>query len=214
MMRINIGCGQSPTKTWRNFDNSLSLKLSRVPLLPKLLLQLGLLEGPQYEFIQFCRVNAIEYGDATKGLPIPSGTADVLYSSHMFEHLDQKEAAMFLREARRVLRAGGILRLAVPDIRMKIRQYLDTNDADAFIFDTRMTCPRPRTFAQRIRLLVVGTRHHQWMYDGSSLSRILQAHGFINTVVLEAGVTQIERPGELDLYERASESVYVEATNP
>lgn len=214
MMRINVGCGQTPTKNWRNFDNSLSLKLSKVPLLPELLLQLGLLEKPQYEFIQFCRTNSIEYGDATKGLPIPNSSVDVLYSSHMLEHLDQKEAALFLREARRVLRSGGIIRLAVPDIRMKVQQYLDTHDADAFIFDTRMTLPRPRTIAQRVRLLFVGTRHHQWMYDGASLSRFLQAHGFINPVVLKAGESQIENPQDLDLHERASESVYVEAINP
>ena len=27
--RVNIGCGQAPTEAWRNFDNSLSVKLAK-----------------------------------------------------------------------------------------------------------------------------------------------------------------------------------------
>lgn len=70
-IRINIGCGQTPTKGWRNFDNSLSLRLSKIPLLPDLLQKLGFLESSQQQFIQFAREHDIEYGDATKGLPRP-----------------------------------------------------------------------------------------------------------------------------------------------
>lgn len=214
MMRINVGCGRTPTKGWRNFDNSLSVKLSKLPLVPELLLRLGLLKKTQYEFIQFCRANSIQYGDAIKGLPIPNGSVDVLYSSHMFEHLDQQEAALFLKEAKRVLRCGGILRLAVPDIRIQVQQYLHTNDADAFISGTGMTLLRPKTIPQRVKMLLVGTRHHQWMYDGVSLVRFLQAQGFTAPVILTAGESQIRDPQNLDLHERSSESVYVEATNP
>lgn len=213
-MRINVGCGQTPTPGWRNFDNSPSLRLSGIPLLPELLLRLKLLEASQYSFIQFARNNNIEYGDAVKGLPMQDESADALYSSHMLEHLDRNEAGEFLKEAFRILRPGGIVRIAVPDIEKKIAIYNEAGDADAFLESTLLCVPRPRSFAERLRLLLVGTRHHQWMYDGNSLSRLLQRFGFVRAEAMPAGRTKIEDPEPLDLRERASESVYVEAEKP
>ncbi len=213
-LRINVGCGQTPTQGWRNFDNSVSLRLSKIPFLPDLLLKLKLIESPQYQFIRFARENNIEYGDATKGLPVQDESVDVLYSSHMLEHLDRNEVDKFLKEAFRVLRSGGIIRIAVPDIKKEVEQYSESGDADAFIESTHLCVPRPRTLAQRLRLLLVGTRHHQWMYDGNSLSRLLQKHGFVNTEVMPASQTEISDHEPLDLQERVSESVYVEAERP
>lgn len=214
MLRVNIGCGQSPTKGWRNFDNSPSLYLSSIPFLPGVLRSVGLISKQQASFIEFCRTHTIEHGNATKGLPLKSASVEVVYASHMFEHLDQDEAALFLNESRRILCSGGTLRLAVPDIRMRAERYIENGDADAFIASTNMTRPRPRTLSNRIGILVVGTRHHQWMYDGPSLSRLLQAHGFISPCVLKAGETRISDPRDLNLFERSDESVYVEAFNP
>ncbi len=211
MMRINIGCGQTPTKGWQNYDNSLSLRLAKIPILPDLLRKLGFLDSSQYQFIRFARENQIEYGDATKGLPILGASVDVLYSSHMLEHLDRNEAAKFLKEACRVLRPGGIIRIVVPDINKQVAQYSESGDADAFIEATHLCVSRPRSVAQRLRLLLIGTRHHQWMYDGNSLSCLLKAYGFVNVEVLPAGQTKIHLHEPLDLQERVSESVYVEA---
>jgi len=214
MMRINIGCGQTPTKGWRNYDNSLSIRFAKIPILPDLLRKLRFLESSQYQFIQFVRENKIEYGDATKGLSIQDASVDVLYSSHMLEHLDRNEATKFLKEALRILRPGGIIRIAVPDIKRQVTQYVDSCDSNAFIEATHLCVPRPRSFAQRLRLLWVGPRNHQWMYDGNSLSRLLKEHGFVNAEVLAAGQTGIHKHELLDLQERASESVYVEAEKP
>jgi len=213
-LQINIGCGQTPTQGWRNLDNSLSLRLSKVPLLPEVLLKLRFIEITQYQFIRFARENNIEYGDATKGLPIEDESVDILYSSHMLEHLDRNEADRFLKEAFRIIRPCGIIRIAVPDIRIKVEKYIESNDADAFIESTLLCVPRPRSFAQRLRLLLVGNRHHQWMYDGNSLSCLLQKHGFVRAEVIPSGQTKICDHGTLDLGERASGSVYVEAEKP
>ena len=212
-LRVNVGCGQSPTKGWINLDNSPSLHLSKVPLLPSMLAKLGLISKQQASFIKFCRTNFIRHGNATKGLPLETGSVEVLYSSHMIEHLDQEEAVLFLKEARRILCPGGILRLAVPDIRTRAERYIENKDADAFIASTNMARPRPRTLAKRIGILVVGTRQHQWMYDGASLSRLLEAQGFVSPQILKAGETRISDPGDLNLHERSNESVYVEAFN-
>jgi predicted SAM-dependent methyltransferase len=213
-MRINVGCGQTPTPGWRNFDNSPSLRLASIAVLPDLLHRLGLLNRAQYQFMRFARDHQIEYGDATKGLPVGEASVDVLYSSHMLEHLDRREASEFLREAYRILRPGGILRIAVPDLERQIAEYQESGDADAFVEGMHLCVSRPRSLAGRLSLLVTGTRHHQWMYDGRSLSRLLQEHGFVKAEVLPAGQTRIDSPGALDLAERASESLYVEAEKP
>lgn len=214
MIRVNVGCGQTPTEGWQNFDNSMSIRLAKVPLLVSLLAKLRLLKRSQLEFIEFIRGNAIEYADGAEKLPFATGSVDVVYSSHMLEHLDREEARGFLREARRVLKPGGIIRLAVPDLRGQVQGYLESNDADAFIAGTHLTQERPRTLAKRLRILFVGTRHHQWMYDGASLSRLLISEGFENASVVPAGASRIPDPGNLDLSERKDESVYVEAENP
>ena len=214
MIRINIGCGQTPTRDWRNFDNSLSLRLSQIPLIPNILHRLGFLEGSQYQFIKFARENDIEYGDATKGLALANESCEAVYSSHMLEHLDRSGVDTFLKEVYRILCPNGIIRIAVPDIRKQIEQYIESGDADSFIEATHMCVPRPTSLSQKLRLLLVGTRHHQWMYDGQSLSRLLHKHGFIEAEIMPAGKTNISEPGSLDLQEWVSKSVYVEARKP
>ena len=213
-LRVNIGCGQAPTQGWRNFDNSLSLLLSRIPLLPELLLKLKLLDTSQYQYIRFVSENDIEYGDATTGLPLPAQSVEVLYSSHMLEHLDREEADVFLEEAFRVLCLGGIIRIAVPDIKKQVERYIESDNADDFIESTLLCLARPKSLAQRLRLLLVGTRNHQWMYDGNSLSRLLHNHGFVKIEVMPAGQTKISDYEPLNLQEQVSESVYVEAEKP
>ncbi len=132
----------------------------------------------------------------------------------MLEHLDRNEAANFLKEAFRVLRPGGIIRIAVPDLMIKIEQYNKSRDADILIESTHLCVSRPNSLSQRLILLLVGARNHQWMYDGTFLSRLLQKHGFTKIEVMPAGQTKISAHEPLDLQERADESVYVEAEKP
>jgi SAM-dependent methyltransferase len=213
-VHANIGCGRTPTPGWRNFDNSPSLRLAGIPVLPSLLWRCGVLNGAQFEFIHFARRQRIEYGDAVRGLPISSGSLDAVYSSHMLEHLDCAEADAFLREVRRLLRPWGVVRLAVPDIAKQIADYQVSGDADGFIRATQLCVARPRSLAGKLIWLWVGGRHHQWMYDGSSLCALLGRHGFLDARVLGPGETSIADRGELDLHERAEQSVYVEARSP
>jgi len=63
--------------------------------------------------------------DLRRGLPFPDGAFDVVYSSHVMEHLTPEDALQLLREARRVMRLGGTLRLAVPDLQGIARAYLE-----------------------------------------------------------------------------------------
>jgi predicted SAM-dependent methyltransferase len=165
-------------------------------------------------FIRFAGQNEIEYGDVRCRIPLDDGSVEVLYSSHMPEHLDHDDVQGFLKEAYRLLRPGGILRLAVPDLGFLVQEYLRIGDADRFIDATHLTRPHPRSLKDKILYIAVGPRNHQWLYDGPSLCRLLTEAGFIKVAVAEAGTTRILKPGPLNLKEGYPESVYVEAEKP
>lgn len=214
MKRINIGCGRSPTSGWTNFDNSPSLWLAKHPVLARIAALCGFLNQYNRDFISFAKSADIGYADASKRIPEPNSSVDVLYSSHMLEHLDRFDRDRFLKEAFRVLKPGGILRLAVPNIRYLIDNYLADQDADNFIATARMTRDKPRKLVSKIRYVVVGDRNHQWMYDGASLCKLLASVGFSDPQVMPSGETRIPDPGNLNLSERAPLSVFVEAIKP
>lgn len=209
-LKINIGCGRTPIKGWRNFDNSPSLKLAKSPVKYTIAKRLGLINKDQIENVEWNKINLVEYADATKKLPLPDCSVIVLYSSHMLEHLSRSCAIKFLKEAKRVLATNGIIRIAVPDLERKVLSYLNDKDADDFMENLLVTPPPILCLKDRIRLLFTGYRHHQWMYDGKSLSNLLSIVGFKEVKIQDAGETLIQNPGNLNLYERLDESIYVE----
>ena len=213
-MKINIGCGKTPTLDWINYDNSLSIRLSKFPLLSSYLSQIGLISADQKELILAARKYGIKWANATKKIPHSSGTVQAIYTSHMVEHLDREEIGLFLDEAYRVLQPGGVIRIVVPDLRTLVESYLKDNDADQFVDSLLLSTGQPKDLISKIKLLVVGYRQHLWMYDGYSLSKLLVKHGFDEPVIMEPGTTNIDDYGELNLYERAETSVCVEARKP
>jgi SAM-dependent methyltransferase len=211
--RLNIGCGATPTAGWTNYDNTLTLRLARVPRLVPLLVRLGIMTPSQLAFARATR-GGIRYADAVRRIPEPDASADAIYTSHMMEHLDRGEVRRFLAEARRVIAPGGVIRIAVPDIRYHVDRYLADGDADGLVERLYLSRPRAHTWQQKLTCLLAGERQHQWMYDGPSLVRLLAAAGFGDARVMMPGETMIENPGALDLAERAPESVFVEAKRP
>lgn len=49
-------------------------------------------------------------------LPMKDQCAELIYSSHCFEHISDDEALYTLTECRRILKPGGLIRIAVPDM--------------------------------------------------------------------------------------------------
>ena len=211
MSKVNVGCGMTPTLGWLNYDNSWSVRLASYPTVSLLLEKIRLIGPTQSAFIKFVKENQILYADASRHIPLPDNSVDILYCSHMLEHLTKEDRESFLCEVVRVLRKDGIFRVSVPDLKRFVTEYLTNGDADIFCRKLLMNDEMPKTILGRVRRIVVGDRHHQWNYDGKSLTRLLEQYGFYNCTVLEAGVTTVADPGSLDLYERMHESLYVEA---
>ena len=66
----------------------------------------------------------VQSWDVENGLPFDDGAVDGCYASHLLEHLPIEGARRLLRECLRVLRSGGVVRLAVPDLEAIAREYL------------------------------------------------------------------------------------------
>ena len=213
-VRVNIGCGQSPTPGWHNYDNSPAIWIGRSRLAASTLKILGLLNAGNLSYIEYCRRNDIRYADAVKRIPYADGSVSVIYSSHMIEHLDRIEARQFIDECYRALASGGRLRLAVPDLLPMARAYVAGESADTFLSSCVLELDKPRGLAAKLHHFIFGGREHHWMYDGASLSCLMSEAGFSDIAILEAGRTSIPDPGDLNLREREGESVYVEGRKP
>ena len=212
--RLNIGCGMSPTSGWINYDNSPAVRVSGSPALVRALRAVGVMNRGHVEFAAFCRSRGIRFANAVSRIPHSDRSVDAIYSSHMIEHLDRLEARRFLAECRRVLRPGGILRIVVPDLRVTVNDYVTKGNADVFLDHLQLDLDKPHGFAGHVRNILIGGRNHHWLYDGPSMQKLLGECGFDEAETLQPGRTKIAEPGELDLFERAGESAYVEGRRP
>jgi predicted SAM-dependent methyltransferase len=61
--------------------------------------------------------------DLSRGNPFPDDSVAAVFHEHLMEHLPLPAAIPFLRECRRVLRPGGVLRVGVPDFGRYARDY-------------------------------------------------------------------------------------------
>ena len=85
---------------------------------------MGLFSEAQWHAIQSMNGDTIAR-DLRKGAPFESNTFDIVYHSHVLEHLDREAASPFLRECLRMLKPRGRLRCVVPDLEVLIKRYGD-----------------------------------------------------------------------------------------
>jgi glycosyltransferase involved in cell wall biosynthesis/predicted SAM-dependent methyltransferase len=67
--------------------------------------------------------------DLRLGVPFADNSVDVIYHSHVLEHFTRSGGERFLAECFRVLRPGGLMRVAVPDLENIAAAYLAALEA-------------------------------------------------------------------------------------
>lgn len=209
MKEVYVGCGMSAIEGAINLDNSFSVILGHHKVLYTLCNALGLLNQEQKNFISVVKEKRIKYGHATN-LRFPDGSIDVVYSSHTIEHLYEEDFQKFLDESYRVLRRGGIFRLAIPDLRIALKKYEENGNADEFCSTIYMSFRKKPDIQTKISLLLFGNRRHKWMYDGESMKKYIEMHSMFKAEILPVGTTLIKGKTKINLYERECESVYLE----
>jgi predicted SAM-dependent methyltransferase len=121
--------------------------------------------------------------DARRPFPFADQMIDYVYSEHMIEHLNYANGLSMLAECFRVLKPGGKLRLATPDLAFFVRLYRDHKTSieegyikwmtDTFIPSATSYCD---TFVINNSLRDWG---HQFIYDEKVLSEALEHAGFV-----------------------------------
>jgi hypothetical protein len=165
---VQFGCGMRPGPSWINYDVSPTLRLSKVPVLKKLL---RLPDWP---------ANVL-YGDITQGLPIESASCSRLYCDQVLEHLAREDVFTALKECRRLLSPEGVFRLFVPDLKAIATSYVQDGEsisAEWFMETIGLGfTSRPRTIGQRLREYI-GNSRHLWAWDAGSMKKALNDSGF------------------------------------
>jgi predicted SAM-dependent methyltransferase len=105
--------------------------------------------------------------DLTQPLPWDQGSVSGIYSEHFIEHITQAQGIGLLMECRRVLRPGGIVRIATPDLAEVINHYQENYvHPDWKTFDMEWVANRCERFNISMRWW-----GHQWVYDEEELRR-------------------------------------------
>lgn len=131
--------------------------------------------------------------DVTRPFPIENAQFDYVFTEHLIEHLTFKEGQNLLRESFRVLKPGGKIRVACPDLMKVIGLY---------------TAPRSAAREQYIKHCVdcslgdIGTYNecfvinnavrnwgHKFLYDEQTMKLAMERAGFEDVVRCEVCVS-------------------------
>jgi predicted SAM-dependent methyltransferase len=121
------------------------------------------------------------YLDATQRFPFATQTFDYIYSEHMIEHISWKDGIGMLKECHRVLKPGGTLRVATPDLAVMIGLYARQDElakryiawiTDNFLPDVQVHNP----------VFVINNAFHDWghqfLYDAETMEGTMRLAGF------------------------------------
>ncbi len=82
--------------------------------------------SPEWVNLDFSPAGAdVKQANLLGPLPIASGCADLVYTSHFLEHIPKHRVQGFLTECLRILKPGGTLRLVLPDLENLCREYME-----------------------------------------------------------------------------------------
>jgi predicted SAM-dependent methyltransferase len=138
-------------------------------------------------------------------LPFPDRSVDAVFHEHVLEHFSLEHGLRLTEECARVLKPGGVLRIAVPDTAAYARSYIEGNG----IIDE----VRPGRPTRLLAFQEIFFRHgHRTMYDFETLALVLTAAGFAEIEQQQHGQGRLQ-PSP-DSPQRADESLYVEAVRP
>lgn len=208
---VNFGCGIYAPDAWQNFDTSPTLRIRKIPIIGKIFSRM-------FHDIRF--PEWVQIGNIVKGLPIEDNSVDVMYSSHVLEHLCYLDAQKAICNIYKHLKPGGIFRAVLPDLEILIMEYnknkaiFDSNAANKFMLETLLGLDeKPKGILRKV-ISLYGNYHHLWMWDFDSLSFELSKAGFID---IKRCVRGDSDDLMLDLIEdptRFIKALYIEAKKP
>jgi predicted SAM-dependent methyltransferase len=157
--KIHYGCGLTFMKGWINVD-----RLSR----------------PATELSYF-KVDLVEYH------PFPDNIFDFGYAEDFLEHLSQADSLIFLCEAYRTLRPGGVLRLSFPGFEQVLKSHYSDKGYHA---------------AVKGKVDAYETWNHLHFYSREELALVGSHIGFRKMVFTEHGKSEHDELRDIDIREK------------
>ena len=147
-LKLNVGCGTDYKAGWVNIDNNSDNNIEKLDL----------------------------NWDLRNPLPFPDNSVDYIFNEHFIEHLTVEEGKASVKDFMRVLKPGGVLRIATPDLSVSVDLYNDPK-WKSHPFITKFGLQFVQTPAE---LLNMGFSWwgHKWVYDYPELLRRLNEAGF------------------------------------
>ena len=129
--------------------------------------------------------NQVAYMDATKKFPFQNNSFDYIFSEHMIEHIDHTQGNFMLSECFRVLKPGGKIRIATPDIdkllSLNLSQGAGKDYFDDLVrpgFETRDVRIEPNS--GYVLNYIMHNFGHQFVYNRTTLLQIMKGNGFVH----------------------------------
>jgi SAM-dependent methyltransferase len=124
--------------------------------------------------------------DIRKPLPWSDGVVGFVFAEHVIEHVTAPQAVRFLQECCRVLRPGGVLRLAFPDVERV--HCLVPDDVETYAGALRRRDIPATTRGDCVRSVVCCWEHQSAWTHGLALV-LLRAVGFHDVTVCDYGMS-------------------------
>jgi SAM-dependent methyltransferase len=143
--------------------------------------------------------------DLKKGLPLEDDIVDMVYSSHVFEHIPYQDLLGVIAEIRRVLKPGGALLVCVPNAGLYLRAYFNN---EMFVSYDEMFLPavvNTGSGIDQVNYIAYLNGDHTFMFDEENIIKILKKCKFRNVDFRAFDPI-------IDHIERDFESMYVKAT--
>jgi predicted SAM-dependent methyltransferase len=144
--------------------------------------------------------------DLTYGLPIPDESAELIYSEHLIEHFPLDTNLRLFTECHRVLRPGGRMRIATPDLAELVADYrTNWRQHDWVNWDEY------RWIDSGTRMVNVALREwgHLYLWDFEELADRLASAGFADIRRFSLG--ESDEPALRSLETRSDSKLIVEA---
>ena len=199
---VQYGCGWCAPVGWSNFDASPTLRFERLPILGRL-----------YTKNQARFPENVKYGDIVAGLPVPDNSCQVVYCSHILEHLALDDFRLALKNTYKILAYGGVFRFAMPDLEFIINNYMSDPTHNAAINLMRSTFLGKEKRSRGLQGLIylwLNNSQHLWMWDYKSIQFELQQAGFTNIRRASFGDSSLAVFQEVEFLERWVDCLGVE----
>jgi predicted SAM-dependent methyltransferase len=145
--------------------------------------------------------------DLRFGFPAPASSVAFIFSEHVFEHFSLEDGSQLFADCSVALKPGGVMRIAMPDLRYIVNRYLGDWRDQAWLdepgYEVIDTAARMLNFALR-------SWEHLYIYDIEDLTLRLNQAGFTAVAPREWGKSRY--PELTGLEQRPDSLLIVEAT--